>query len=92
MDLLKTSGPQDHLANLIHSGQEIIKKNNVKNGMCFIRTVLHQSCDSYLQFRKLHYLGIKFLRGYLFLWGHELANSFCLFRLQRNFLQMIIDF
>ena len=28
----------------------------------------------------------------MFLWGHELANSFLLFRLQRSFLQMIVNF
>ena len=38
------------------------------------------------------YFIIKFLRRYLFLWGHELANSFLLFRLQRSFLQMIVNF
>ena len=28
----------------------------------------------------------------MFLWGHELAKSFLLFRLQRSFLQMIVNF
>ena len=28
----------------------------------------------------------------MFLWGHELANSFLLYRLQRSFLQMIVNF
>ena len=34
----------------------------------------------------------KFLSRYLFLWGHELASSFLLFRLHKFFLQMIINF
>ena len=33
-----------------------------------------------------------FLSRYLFLWGHELASSFLLFRLHKFFLQMIINF
>ena len=33
-----------------------------------------------------------FLSRYLFLWGHELASSFLLFRLHKFFLQIIINF
>ena len=37
----------------------------------------------------LHYLILKFLSVNLFLWGHELANSFLLFSVHKSFLQII---
>ena len=37
----------------------------------------------------LHYVILKFLSVNLFLWGHELANSFLLFSVHKSFLQMI---
>ena len=37
----------------------------------------------------LHYLILKFLSVNLFLWGHELANSFFLFSGHKSFLQII---
>ena len=40
----------------------------------------------------LHYVILKFLSVNLFLWGHELANSFLLFSVHRSFLQMIKKF
>ena len=40
----------------------------------------------------LHYLILKFLSVNLFLWGHELANSFLLFSVQNSFLQIIKKF
>ena len=33
----------------------------------------------------LRFVTLKFLRTYLFLWGHELANSLRLFKLHRSF-------
>ena len=40
----------------------------------------------------LHYLILKFLSVNLFLWGHELANSFLLFSVHKSFLQIIKKF
>ena len=40
----------------------------------------------------LHYLILKFLSVNLFLWGHELANSFLLFSVHKSFLQVIKNF
>ena len=40
----------------------------------------------------LHYLILKFLSVNLFLWGHELANSFLLFSVHKSFLQIIKNF
>ena len=40
----------------------------------------------------LHYLILKFLSVNLFLWGHELANSFLLFSVHKSFLQIIKTF
>ena len=40
----------------------------------------------------LHYVILKFLSVNLFLWGHELANSFLLFSVHKSFLQMIKKF
>ena len=38
----------------------------------------------------LHYVILKFLSVNLFLWGHELANSFLLFSVHKSFLQIYI--
>ena len=46
--------------------------------------LLGSSCEDYVTLR--------FLSTNLFLWGHELANSLRLFKLQRSFLQIIINF
>ena len=43
-------------------------------------------------YKRLRYFITKFLSMYLFLWGHELASSFRLFRLHKFFLQMITNF
>ena len=40
----------------------------------------------------LYYVILKFLSVNLFLWGHELANSFLLFSVHKSFLQIITDF
>ena len=40
----------------------------------------------------LHYLILKFLSVNLFLWGHELANSFLLFSVHKSLLQIIKKF
>ena len=40
----------------------------------------------------LHYVILKFLSVNLFLWEHELANSFLLFSVHKSFLQMIKKF
>ena len=40
----------------------------------------------------LHYLILKFLSVNLFLWGHELANSFLLFSVHKSFLKIIKKF
>ena len=39
-----------------------------------------------------YFIKKKFLSRYLFLWGHELASSFLLFRLHIFFVQMITNF
>ena len=41
--------------------------------------------------QKIALLYKKFLSRHLFLWGHELASSFLLFRLHKFFLHMIIN-
>ena len=40
----------------------------------------------------LHYVILKILSVNLFLWGHERANSFLLFRVHRSFLEMMKKF
>ena len=40
----------------------------------------------------LHYVILNFLSVNLFLWEHELANSFLLFSVHKSFLQMIKTF
>ena len=40
----------------------------------------------------LHYVILKFLSVNLFLWGHELTNSFLLFSVHKSFLQIIKNF
>ena len=55
-------------------------------------TGLHMAPDYFRDpccFVSLRYVILKFLRVNLFLWGHELANSFLLFRVHKYFLQMI---
>ena len=38
----------------------------------------------------LHYLILKFLSVNLFLWGHELANSFLLFSVHKSYVYMFV--
>ena len=53
--------------------------------LAMIQMLLRSACG----FIMLSYVFLKFLRVKLFLSGHELANSFLLFRVHKCFLQMI---
>ena len=53
--------------------------------LAMIQMLLRSACG----FIMLRYVFLKFLRVKLFLSGHELANSFLLFREHNCFLQMI---
>ena len=59
-----------------------IKLNKEKKNI-----VIQSACN-----KRLRYFITKFLSRHLFLWGHEHASSFRLFRLHKFFLQMIINF
>ena len=56
--------------------------------LCEVKKLTIQSAC----YKRLRYFITKFLSRYLFLWGHELASSFRLFRLHKFFLQMITNF
>ena len=81
--------------------QELAIKSELKVAMrykIFKTVAMRCKYKCYMKFKKsacykrLRYFITKFLSMYLFLWGHELASSFRLFRLHKFFLQVITNF